>query len=704
MSLFVGAQYYRPPFPEERHWRDDLARMADSGLGVVQLWVIWGWVEAEPDRWRFDDYDRLVEEADRVGLRVLLSTVAEIHPFWIHRLIPDAHLVNHLGHPEHSGLRVEVNVGLTPGGCFDHPQVRDRIVAFLDRTSARYASASNLLGWDCWNENRWNVQTSGYVCYCPHTLDAYRRWLAARYGDLAGLERAWHRRYASWEDVMPPREGQRPYTDAAAFLRFLSDRAVEHMQLRFEAIRSNDTDHPITAHPAAPSVVDTGGGSEQPLCRGNDWDHADRLDGYGCSHFPAWGGFDAAAYGIRIEAIRSAARTRPMWVSELQGGAARDDGMGVRRGVTPAEQQRWLWGAIARGAKGIVFWCWRDEVFGRESSGFGLAGNDGFAEERLEALRWTGERLDGHAALLESWQPDPARVGIFFDPTPAFLDWSQTGSARRPVAHRSGYAAALERLGVPYRFVESAHLEDLDDLDLLLMPWTLVVPPEAAERIATFVHDGGTVLVEAECDAFSAEGFYRPPGERVFAGSLGVRDVGRRVPVGSSIGLRFGDREHELRVDTLVTPLAIDEAEILGEHAGLPAAVRVRHGRGTVVVVGTWLGAAYHTDPYPDFEGFVADLLDVSDAVPEVSVAVAGEASGLLWRTGTAGGERVLFVVAPERAGEVRVEIPSAWLTRERVESVIPGPSAEGTRVGDRVSFIAPVDERGPGIYLLGPP
>jgi len=30
----LGVQYYRPPFPYQKYWEDDLKKMKDSGLGV----------------------------------------------------------------------------------------------------------------------------------------------------------------------------------------------------------------------------------------------------------------------------------------------------------------------------------------------------------------------------------------------------------------------------------------------------------------------------------------------------------------------------------------------------------------------------------------------------------------------------------------------------------------------------------------------
>ena len=71
----LGVQYYRAPFPDPKHWDEDLRKMRDSGLNTVQLWVSWGWVEATPDKFVYDDYDRLVELAGRTS-KALLSLPA----------------------------------------------------------------------------------------------------------------------------------------------------------------------------------------------------------------------------------------------------------------------------------------------------------------------------------------------------------------------------------------------------------------------------------------------------------------------------------------------------------------------------------------------------------------------------------------------------------------------------------------------------
>lgn len=275
--------------PEKRFWKEDLDQMKASGLNALQLWVMWSWVEAEPGVYHFEEYDELFEEARIRGLGIVLSTKAELHPSWIHRLIPDSHMVDHRGHRVISSNRAEVNQGLTPGGCTDHPEVLQRMEAFLRETAKRYAKKENLIGWDIWNELRWNVQADGLVCHCKHTLESFRHWLNQKYSGLAGLNQAWKRRYVSWEDVYPGKTYDRPYTEMMEFEAFLQWRASQHMKFRAEIIKEFDQTHIVTAHGAHPSIAQIGNTLEnQAVNRGNDWEHTQHLDGFGCSYFPFW--------------------------------------------------------------------------------------------------------------------------------------------------------------------------------------------------------------------------------------------------------------------------------------------------------------------------------------------------------------------------------------------------------------------------------
>lgn len=688
--MFIAAQYYRPPFPEKRYWLDDLSRMRDAGLDALQLWALWGWIEPEPGVFRFDDYDTLVEEADKRGLRVIISTIAEIQPFWIHRVVPDSHMVDHMGNKVISSLRGECNAGLTPGGCTDNPRVRELMAQFLRTISSHYAGATNIIGWDCWNETRWNVQADGYVCYCPHTLAAFREWLRERYGSLDGLNEAWRRRYCDWADVYPGKLPDRPYTEMMEFLRFLTWRAGRHMRFRYEELRRGGAKELISAHCAAPAIMSGGWGYEQTLCRGNDWDHADQLDGFGCSHFPFWGmAFDDTGFGMRVEAIRSAARGKTMWISELQGGSARG-GHEVHPSVPARPQQRWVWNGYARGAKGVIFWCWRDEVFGRESSGFGLIGNDGLRDERLRAIAETSRVLDRYESLLDNYLPDDPKVGVLFEQDNYYLDWSRYGNAERAMNSLLGYIAALERLGVPYEVVESAHLGILSKLHLLLLPWPLVVREDVALRLLEFIRAGGTVLAEAELDAFTPLGFYRYPGpDRSFASALGIEDLGRRVITEDVMRVQFDGDAFELKPAGWITPFKPGDGEALAKDGdGNLLAFRRELGAGKVYALGSFPGMAYYRERYEAFERFLYKVVREARALPEMAVMSCDSEGGVVWRTGTSGNERLLFLINTGGTKEVKVDAPGSYFGVGGVVTELrSGRSFPVRREGDRGGF-----------------
>ncbi len=677
-EILLGTQYYRPPFPERRFWSDDLHRMHEVGLNAVQLWAVWGWIEPEPGRYRWEDYDELVELAERQGLRVVISTIAEVQPFWIHREVPDSAMVDHMGHTVISSLRRECNVGLTPGGCTDNPEVARQIRAFLTRIAERYRSASALVAWDCWNELRWAVQGDGHVCYCHHTLQAFREWLKERYGDLDGLKHAWRRRYASWEDVMPGKLPGRPYTDMVEFESFLTWRAAQHMAFRYAAIRGGDPSHPILAHASQPTTYHDGSypiGNvpfyEQALSRGNDWDHADVLDGFGSSHFPHWQRMNSGELGTRLESVRSATQGKLYWVSELQGGTTwAGDGKDVSEPVPGDFQQSWVWSAFSRGAKAVLFWCWRDEVFGWESGGFGIAGNDGYAESRFEAMRQTRRILERHEPVLRGYQPDPAEVGVLLEEANYHLAWADAGGSNSAAARNlQGYLLGLERLQVPYEVVDSKHVQTLDRLKVLFLPWPKIIRSSAAAPLLAWVRAGGTLFAEAELDAFDERGFFRYPEDRPFASALGLRSLGRRSPRVGEFVVHDGEAHLRLPVEGFVEAYASDEAKVLAMSRREEAiVVRRRVGRGQVFSLGSYAGMPYAKQRDRDFERFLRYVLELGSAWPKVRLGCE-DGDHVQWRSGTSGPARLLFVNNLGPSLTTTVELPDEFL--QQAESIV---------------------------------
>ncbi len=660
----LGVQYYRPPFPNQRFWEDDFAKIRDSGLNTVQLWVVWAWVEPVPDQFRFEDYDRLVELAEKKGLGVILSTIAEIHPYWIHRVVPGSEMVDHMGHKVVSSNRVEVHFGLTPGGCTDVPGVWNRMTRFLSAVVTRYRGSKALRGWDAWNELRWNVQADGLVCYCDDTLREFRNWLSQQYGGLEGLNQAWLRRYGSWDEVLPGKLPDRPYTEMMAFEHFLTWRANRHGKARYDLIKDLDPNRPVTIHGDQPCVLSGGWAQDHPLNRGNDWVYADELDGVGCSSFPKWFGIDDADFGIRVEGVKSAGRKKLVWLSEVQGGRAAK-GFEIYQPVDAPPQQRWIWNGIAGGVDTILFWCWRDEVFGRESAGYGIAGNDGLADERLAAMKKTGAILEANKDLISNYSPANPQVGVFFSPQSYYLGWADETNAGRFVQSLMGYSRSLVRRSIPFKFVEERHLAELSDLKILFMPRTIVTDASTEAALMDFVAKGGTLVCESECGAFSPQGLYRYPDERFIPKLCGYREVGRRNIEGDFVDVTYDGRTYKLGVNQWLTPWRKDgEASFLAE-----APV----GKGKVVLCGSYLGDSYLKKPSMDFEEFVNHLTRRAGWEPQIEVLSPPPAidAFVYIKYGVSNGKKMVFVFFPEQYDKVRLRFARGFFQSSRLKDLI---------------------------------
>lgn len=658
----IGSQYYRPPFPVQKHWADDMKGMKDAGLDSVQLWLVWGWIESKQGTFNFDDYDKLVELADKNGLSVVLSTSAELHPYWIHTAAPGSEMVNNLGHKIISGNRCENHFGLTPGGCFDHPEVWALMKNFLEKCTLHYRDCPSLAGWDAWNELRYHYHSDSLVCYCSHTVKKWRDWLLRKFGSLDELNRIWMRRYNSFEEILPGTLPNRTYTELNSWQHFRTWNCDDHGLKRYKAIKTLDPKHDVTVHAATPSPLMCGSQRENALDRGNDWELAKNLDGIGCSSFPKWFGLDDAAFGMRIEFVHSAANGKKIWLSEIQGGRA-GIGFASYEPVDVASQQRWIWNGVACGVDKLLFWCWRDEVFGRESGGFGIIGSDGFAAERIKGLQTTRNVLDENKELLSGYSPNKnIEVGILFSPQSYYLTWSQDGTAERSSKAMEGYARALVRSSIPYKVIEENNLDSLKDLKVLFLPRILVTTDALVAELKEFVDDGGTIVCESETGAFSPEGFYRYSNERFIYDMIGAEEIGRRDIENGLLSLDMKTHSVELPTYQWLTPIVGGTPnKILSKNKDGALVSEYSYGEGKVILLASYLGEAYINFWNSGFEQLITHVCEISDVNDFIEVLSPRptQSDFLYVKHGLSKGKRIIFLFFPENFQSAQLMLKS---------------------------------------------
>jgi hypothetical protein len=126
-----GSQYYRAPSPGPDDWERDLERMKELGFNSIKYWAQWRWNHPAEDEFYWDDLDRLMDLADKHGLRVMLNTIVDVAPAWIYTKYPDASMLTLSGRRIGPQTQPHRQIGGL-GVCLNHREVMDHMFRFLE--------------------------------------------------------------------------------------------------------------------------------------------------------------------------------------------------------------------------------------------------------------------------------------------------------------------------------------------------------------------------------------------------------------------------------------------------------------------------------------------------------------------------------------------------------------------------------------------
>ena len=638
----LGAQYYRPPNPPRADWRRDLERMREAGMNTVKLWACWSWINGTKGVFDLDDLQELADYAGGLGLRVVINTIIENAPYWLEQAAPFARYRDDEGRELQLTAAMNTPGGGWPGLCFDNSAVRESAAEFLRTLVERFDSHSAVQVWDVWNEP--HLEPASYYperifCYCDASVSRFLEWLREKYSSIDRLNEAWSRRYSDWSQVQPPRVFE-AVPDMLDWRQFWFDNLRSWLDWRVETVRAAGATKTVMTHVALSGF--TGQLATHTL---DEFTLTDSVDAFGTSSFPTWlMADDHVEHLFNLDTARDAARGKPFWQAELQGGRGRRDGLGSTGQPHPDTLSLWMWNSIAAGATGVMFWQWRPELLGPESPGYGLCAPDGSITERVQAV----SRFASVTSLpeLEGRVTERPTVGLLVsrktalhafatDRTMALYRDAVMGAYRlltdRDVAVTIVHEDLVARHGVP------------TGLDSLYWPMPSVASAQLCTALATFVDKGGTLVSEAGPGEYDETGHRRT-----------------RVPFGELAEV-FGRTQIETTTPAAGESIAIDNTQVgvawqiessrpagavtLGTFRdGAPAITSHRFGEGTGVLISTYPSLAYERGADSETATVVASLLRGSGA--ERLVEWREVVPGLVTRRATTDdGRKLVFAI-----------------------------------------------------------
>ena len=626
-------------------WKQDIAQIKRLGFNTVRTWIEWTACEKVEGQYDFSALELLTDLAGEAGLRVIVQVYIDSAPDWVGRKYPDAKFVSSNG--------VAVESQASPGFCFDHAGVQEKVLDFFKAAARAVKGKPAFYGWDLWSEphiiNWAEVYYVGDLnsvqfCYCHSTQDRFRDWLRKKYGTVEALNKAWYRTVKSWDEVQPPRFGTiLTFTDYIDWKEFISDKLAEDLALKAAAVKSVLPETVVTSHSAGPGIFTRPDWSGTP----DDRKMSDSVDFYGASIYPKhawtikpWSPFyrSSGLDFVRSMGIANGGFT----IGELQAGYG-VFGMKMSYPVVGADTRDWMWSTIAYGARAVNIYAYYPMSTGYEAGGYGLVELDGKVTERAEAGGRIARTVTANQDLFLKALPAKAEIAILYNPLShmvggqqAYTGEGQTVGANNLSESLQGVHRAFFERGIPVDFL---HVRDLAaraaGYKLIIAPYPVMMSQPYIKALAEYVRGGGTLLTEARCGWVDEKGASSPvvPGgglDQVF----GCREV-ELVPLAKTgaIEIKAADEAFPLLKpgDKLDSFFFEESFDVFGASSrvvavfpdGRPAVVAAPYGKGRAIIVGSFPGSAYHHFKNPNNGKFFAGLADWLRIEPAVRVSAS---------------------------------------------------------------------------------
>ena len=475
----LGVCYYPEHWPEAQ-WAEDARRMVEAGLSRVRIGEFaWSRIESTHGLYDWGWLDRAIAVLHSAGLGIILGTPTATPPKWLVDMMPDMVALDAIGHPRGFGSRRHY--------CFSHAGYRAEALRITRAVAQRYGHHPAVVAWQ--TDNEYGCHDT-VVSFSEAARNAFREWLAARYGDVAALNEAWGNvfwsmEYRSFGEIELPNLTVTEANPAhqLAFRRFSSYQVVSFNRSQVDVLREmspgRDVVHNFMGfftqfdHHDVSADLDVAGWDSYPLgfLDSFRFSEADQL-AYARQGHP-----DIAAF--HHDLYRGCIRDGRWWVLEQQPGPVN----WARNNPAPLPGMVHLWTleAMAHGAELVSYFRWRQFPKAQEQFHAGLFRPDNVAAPGLAEVAQAAHDL---AALGPAGAP-PRSVALIFAYDAEWVTGIQPqGAGLSALWAAFGCYSALRRLGLDVDIVPAT--ASLEGYALCVIPCLPIVPAALIKSLTAF--------------------------------------------------------------------------------------------------------------------------------------------------------------------------------------------------------------------------
>lgn len=473
-QLFVGA-CYQPIDRSPEQIGSDIAIMKRAGFNIVRMGDLsWDSFEPSQGKFAFEWFDKVMDQMQAAGIKVILDIPGSPAPIWLHRTHPGVDITAQNGTRLPPAERYMDNIS-------DPDYVRE-VSVLADAITKRYAHHPALIavGYD-------NEIGNGFMSYSEADRQRFIAWVRKKYGSIEALNRAWatqrwSRRLNDFEDVdLPLADGPGPSERYLDLHRYWSDVTIARLQ-ELEANRRRNM-------PELPSVS-------------NLWDTASRRGFDYLSTYKSYVSYGAEGFypSDPINGAFGALMTKgdlstPIWFNEFTAGGGGFYG-------TPGRSRMYAYLGLMIGAQGFLAWTFNSHQGGEEQALFGLVDHDGTPSWKVDEFARIASEFQrlAHFGFPRYTRPEVA-IAYSFD---SFIDSHPNGPSNTTLQYfKPSYTEQVQgtfeplfRANLDTAIINIGH-DSLLSYKLVILPADYVMDEPSAKAIREYVSGGGTVLMTA---------------------------------------------------------------------------------------------------------------------------------------------------------------------------------------------------------------